>query len=93
MATANANYKIVTLTGGTNGPYGEATGATVVHEVYCIANGTATLFALGGGSMTVTLTANQSVSLLCGMIVVTSGTFVGFSPNNMGINGLIKRFI
>jgi hypothetical protein len=93
MATANANYKIVTLTGGTNGPYGEATGATVVHEVYCIANGSVTIFALGGGSMTTTLTANQSISVLCGRIVVNSGTFVGFSPNNMGINGITKRFI
>lgn len=93
MATANANYKIISFSAGTNGPYGEATGATVVHEVYCIANGSVTLFALGGGSMTATLTANQSVSLLCGRVVVNSGTFIGFSPNNMGVNGPIKRFI
>lgn len=93
MATANANYKIVTLTGGTNGPYGEATGATVVHEVYCISGGSVTIYALGGGSMTTTLTANQSIHALCGRIVVNSGTFVGFSPNNMGVNGSTKRFV
>lgn len=92
MATANANYKIVTLTGGTNGPF--ATSArTVVHEVYCISGGSVTVTAVGGGSMTATLTANQSLHVLCSGIIVNSGTFVGFSPNNMGINGITKSFI
>ncbi len=92
MATANSNYKIVTLTGGTNGPF--ATSAlTVVHEVFCVANGSVTVTAIGGGSMTVTLTAGQSLNVLCSGIVVNSGTFVGFSPNNMNVNGITKRFI
>lgn len=93
MATANANYKIVTLTGGTNGPYGLATGATVVHEVYCISGGSVTVTAIGGGSMTTTLTAGNSLHILCSGIVVNSGTFVGFSPNNMGSLGRsVKSF-
>jgi len=92
MATANSNYKIVTLTGGTNGPFG-TTANTVVHEVYCLTSGSVTLTAIGGGSMTVSLTAGQSVELLCSGIIVNSGTFVGFSPNNMNVNGITKRFI
>ncbi len=91
MATANSNYKIVSLSGGTNGPYG-ISGVTVVHEVFCLTNGSVTLTAIGGGSMTVSLTAGQSIELLCSGIVVNSGTFVGFSPNNMGVNGITKRF-
>lgn len=91
MATANSNYKIVPLSGGTNGPFG-TTATTVVHEVFCLTNGSVTITALGGGSLTVSLTAGQSVELLCSGIVVNSGTFVGFSPNNMGSLGVIKSF-
>lgn len=91
MATANSNYKIVTLTGGTNGPFG-TTATTVVHEVFCLTNGSVTITALGGGSMTVSLTAGQSVELLCSGIVVNSGSFVGFSPNNMNSLNVIKSF-
>lgn len=91
MATANSNYKIVTLTGGTNGPYG-TTATTVVHEVLCLTNGSVTITALGGGSMTISLTAGQSIELLCSGIVVNSGSFVGFSPNNMNNLRVIKSF-
>lgn len=92
MATANSNYKVVALSGGTNGPYG-TTATTVVHQVLCLTNGSVTLTALGGGSFTISLTAGQTIDLLCSGIVVNSGTFVGMSPNNMGINGVTKRFI
>lgn len=91
MATANSNYKIVTLTGGTNGPFG-TTGRTIVHEVFCMSAGSVTVTAIGGGSLSVNLTAGQSIELLCSGIVVNSGTFCGFSPNNMGAMGITKNY-
>jgi len=89
MATANSNYKIVSLSGGTNGPFGTAT-RPIVHEVFCMTAGSVTVTAIGGGSLTVSLTAGQSIELLCSGINVSSGTFCGFSPNNMGALTQIK---
>lgn len=91
MATANSNYRIVSLTGGTNGPYGTTT-TPIVHEVYCLTSGSVSVTAIGGGSLTVSLTAGQSLNVLCSGIVVNSGTFCGFSPNNMGALNVIKSF-
>ena len=91
MATANSSYKIISLSGGTNGPFG-TTVKPIVHEVFCLTNGSVTVTAIGGGSMTVSLTAGQSINVLCSGIVVNSGTFCGFSPNNMGALNVIKSF-
>jgi hypothetical protein len=89
MALNNANYKIISLSAGTNGPYG-TTGTTVVHEVMCLTAGSVTLTAIGGGNCTVALTAGQRVPLLCSGIVVASGTFCAFGPNNGGKLNVIR---
>lgn len=89
MATANSNYRIISLSGGTNGPY-PTPSIPIVHEVFCLTNGSVTVTAIGGGSMTVSLTAGQSINVLCSSIVVNSGTFCGFSPNNMGALNVIR---
>ncbi len=73
MSSFKENYKIVPLTGTV-----VMTGSTNVHEVYCISAGSVTIVAKGGGSMTVSLTAGQSVRVVCGSVTVSSGTFVGF---------------
>lgn len=82
MAFHNANYRIIPLSTGANGPFT----AQTVHEIYCVANGTATISAVGGGSMTVTMTANQSVKIRTNTVNVASGTFVAFSPMQSNIN-------
>ena len=85
MANHNTNYKIVPLIGTV-----DFTGATVVHEVYCITNGTVTVTAKGGGSMTVAFTTGQSINVLCSSVTVSSGSFVGFMSNNNGTLGAIR---
>lgn len=90
MAFANTNYKIISFSAGTNGPYG-TTGTTIVHEVFCLTAGAVTVTAIGGGSMTVSLTAGQSIKVLASGVSVGSGTFCGFGPNNMGSLKYIYR--
>lgn len=75
MAFHNTNYRIISFSAGTNGPYT----AQTIHEVYCVSNGSVSITAVGGGSMSLTMTANQSVKVLTSSVNVGSGTFVGFS--------------
>jgi hypothetical protein len=88
MAFHNTNYAIVPFANGLNGPdvCGNGLTASTVHEVFCTQGGAVTITALGGGTMTVTLTAGQSVKVLCSSVAVASGAFVGFRTSHQGIN-------
>lgn len=88
MASHVANFSIVQFSNGINGPEvcGNGITASTIHEVYCTTNGSVSITAFGGGNMTVTLTAGQSVRVLCSTVTVNSGTFVGFRASNAGIN-------
>lgn len=88
MASHTANYGIVEFSTGVNGPEicGNGITAATVHEVYCTGDGSVSITAFGGGSMTVALTAGESVKVLCSTVNVASGTFVGFRASNAGLN-------
>ena len=86
MSSFKENYKIVPLTGTV-----VMTGATNVHEVFCLTNGSVTIVAKGGGSMTVSLTAGQSVKVVCSSVTVASGTFVGFGAYTSSGRGDVIR--
>jgi hypothetical protein len=86
----NANYEIIPLAGTMNLValgYNSVSGSCV-HQIYCIAPGSITIGALGGGQATFTMTANQSVDVLAGTVTVGSGTFIGFKSksNNSYLN-------
>lgn len=80
MATYNTNYEIVSLTSGTYGPdvLGNGLTATTVHQIYCITSGTVTITAQGGGTVSVPMTAGQSINCMVRQVVVVSGTYAGF---------------
>lgn len=84
MAFHNANYAIVPFSSGVNGVdvCGDGITASTIHQVYCTTGGAVEITALGGGDMTVTLAAGQSVNVLCNTVVVNSGAFVGFRAMN-----------
>lgn len=80
MAFHNVNYSILALSGAQNlaaQGYNGAT-ATTVHEVFCTANGSIEITAIGGGTATFPLTVGQSVKILVGSYDISSGSFVGF---------------
>lgn len=92
MAFHNTNYEIVEFSSGVNGVHvcGNGITASTVHQVYCTSGGQVEISAIGGGSMTVTLTAGQSVNVLCNTVKVNSGSFVGFralNPRKQTISG------
>lgn len=80
MAFHNVNHTIIPFSAGFNGPEicGNGITASTIHEVFCESSGTVTITAFGGGSLTVALTAGQSVKVLCSSVNVASGSFVGF---------------
>lgn len=81
MAFHNNNYSAVLLNTGTTytqAILGNGITASTVHEVYCLTNGSINITAFGGGAFTATMTAGQSLKVLCGRVVVNSGSFVGF---------------
>lgn len=80
MAFHNVNFKMVNLPVGTYtaGDLGNNVSASTVHEVYCISSGTIIITALGGGTATFPMIAGQSVKVMVGSCVVSSGVFVGF---------------
>jgi len=87
MAFHNANYGIVEFASGVNPPHVCGVGASgaTVHEVFCAEGGEVEITAIGGGTVTVTLAAGQSVKVLCSTVTVNSGTFVGFKSFNQGV--------
>jgi len=84
MAFHNTNWTVVPLPIGTYtlGDLGNGLSASTVHEVYCIADGTATITAMGGGTFDFAATAGQKVNVMCSNVVVVSGDFVGFKANH-----------
>lgn len=80
MAFHNTNYQMVPLSTGTyeTGDLGNGITASTVHEIYCLTPGSITITALGGGTVTASMTAGQSIKVLAGKIVVSSGTYTGF---------------
>ena len=84
MAFHNTNWTAVPLPMGTYtlGDLGNGLSASTVHEVYCIADGTATITAMGGGTFAFAATAGQSINVMSAHIVVGSGSFVGFKANH-----------
>lgn len=83
MAFHNVNFQAVNLTIGTYemGALGNNISASTVHQVFCLSGGTTTITAMGGGTFTWTATAGQSVDVVAGRIVVSSGIFVGFKTS------------
>jgi hypothetical protein len=80
MAFHDTNYTIFPLTGGTytTGQLGNGLTASCVHEVYCISAGTISITALGGGTVTMPMVSGQSIKVLLGKAVITSGMYAGF---------------
>jgi hypothetical protein len=83
MAFHNTNWSAVPMPIGTytTGDLGNGLSASTVHEVFCTADGVATITAMGGGTFTFTATAGQSVNVVVGNVVVASGSFVGFKAH------------
>ena len=90
MAIKDANYQILTLTGGTynTAQLGNGYTATTVHQIFCLTSGNITITALGGGTATFTLTPGQYVDVLVGSCTVNSGTYAAFRAkfNNSNIS-------
>jgi len=82
MAFHNINFAAVPMPAGTYNGTGTTIGdnitASTIHEVFCLTAGDVTISALGGGTFTWSATAGQSVKVMCGQVVVSSGIFVGF---------------
>jgi len=83
MAFHNTNWSAVPMTTGTYNlsDLGNGLTASTVHQIFCTADGAATITAMGGGTFTFTATAGQSVNVVCANVVVGSGSFVGFRAN------------
>jgi hypothetical protein len=83
MAFHNANWTVVPLPIGTYtlGDLGNNLTASTVHQVFCTADGAATITAMGGGTFIFTATAGQKVDVVCSNIVVTGGSFIGFKSS------------
>ena len=80
MAFHNANFKAINLPVGTytSNELGNGLTASTVHQVFCLQAGTAVITAMGGGTFSWPATAGQSMNVVAGNIVVSSGEFVGF---------------
>ena len=76
-----ANYEIVTLSTGDN-LFPLSGNTSAIHQVYCIAPGSVTIGAAGGGLATFSLTANDKVDVLTRSVNVAGGTFIGFRAKN-----------
>lgn len=76
-----ANYEIVSLSSGAN-EFPLSGNTSTIHQVYCVADGSVTVKAVGGGSATFTLVANEKVDVLTRSINVGGGTFIGFRAKN-----------
>lgn len=89
MAFHNTNYTMVPITTGTYtaGVLGNNITGSCVHEVYCLTPGSITITAMGGGQVTVVMTAGQNIKVMVGQATVVSGTYVGFKAafQNPGI--------
>lgn len=94
MAFHNVNFKMVPLISGstyTTADLGNNITGSTVHEVYCISAGTISITAMGGGRVTLPMTAGQSIKVMVGTCTVTSGGFVGFkSQFNSSVIGAIQ---
>jgi len=80
----SANYRVIPLSGTmTEGVLGDGVTASSVHTVYCIAPGSVTIEAKGGGSFTFTAgAANEYVNVVVKQLTVNSGTFIGFKSKD-----------
>jgi len=79
MATHNANYEIINLIGTMGSDIlGNGISASTVHQLFCIADGSITVNAVGGGSATWAATAGQTMDILPSKVNVISGEFIGF---------------
>jgi len=83
MAFHNANFKAINLPVGTYelSDLGNGISASTVHQIFCHSNGVSTITAIGGGTFTWTATTGQSIDVVTGRIVVSSGEFVGFKSS------------
>ena len=86
MATFNTNYQAVNLAVGsyTIGDLGNGLTATTIHQVFCVSAGTITMTALRSGSFTWAATSGQSIDIMLGSCIVSSGLFVGFKSQYSG---------
>ena len=86
MATYNTNYQAINLTAGsyTIGNLGNGLTASTIHQVFCVSAGTITMTALGGGTFTWGAAAGQSIDIMLGNCIVSSGLFVGFKTHFSG---------
>jgi hypothetical protein len=84
MATFNTNYEAKILPAGsyTASTLGDGFSATTVHQVFCVSAGTISMTALGGGTFAWGATPGQSIDILLGSCIVSSGLFVGFKNQN-----------
>jgi len=80
MAFHNINWTALPMPIGTYtlGDLGDGLTGSTVHQVFCTADGAATISAKGGGTFIFTATAGQKVDVVCANVVVGSGSFVGF---------------
>ena len=76
-----ANYEIVNLQTGEN-IFPLSGGTSTIHQVYCVADGSVTITALGSGTATFAMTANEKVDVMTRNVKVVGGTFVGFRAKN-----------
>lgn len=85
MATFNTNYQAIDLPVGTYtaAQLGDGLSASTVHELYCLVTGSITITALGGGQFVWPATSGQSMNVIVGQCIVTSGEFVGFKSQRV----------
>lgn len=87
MGLESKNYEAIALTGtmGSN-VLGNGISANTVHQIYCLAAGSITISAMGGGTFTWAATTNTSLDIVPSSVTVSSGTFIGFRTKNSGIS-------
>jgi hypothetical protein len=84
MANTAANYQTILLSGaGTYNfyPYDSTNyrTATTVHQIFCLATGTITIYPMVGPAFPWTPTSNStSIDILVSAVTVSSGAFVAF---------------
>lgn len=88
MGLEAKNYEAISLSGTMlSDVLGNGISANTVHQIYCLAAGSITITAMGGGTFTwAPATANVSIDVVPSKVVVSSGTFIGFRTKNTGIS-------
>lgn len=88
MGLEAKNYEVISLSGTmTSDTLGNGITANTVHQIYCLAAGSISITAMGGGTFTwAPAAANISIDIVPSRVVVSSGTFIGFRTKNTNIS-------